>query len=99
MSLAPNAWPMSTVAAMPKPNTNDIKRNMMKLALKVDASAFSPRKRPIQIEFTVPFSDWRIEEMSVGMAKTSRVLPIAPWVRSRPCIGLVAIRCPFEEVD
>ena len=48
------------------------------LALDVAASAPSPRKRPTQIALIVPFSDWRIEEASVGSAKASRVLPIGP---------------------
>ena len=38
------------------------------LALDVAASAPSPRKRPTQIALTVPFSDWRIDEASVGRA-------------------------------
>ena len=48
------------------------------LALDVAASAPSPRKRPTQIALIVPFSDWRIEEASVGSANLSRVWPIAP---------------------
>ena len=64
------------------------------LALDVAASAFSPRKRPTQIAFTVPFSDWRIEEMSVGSAKASKVLAIGPCVRSRPPCGLLAMPYP-----
>ena len=43
------------------------------LALEVAASASSPRKRPTQMALTVPFSDWRIEQASVGSAKASRV--------------------------
>jgi len=50
---------------------------MTRLALEVAASASSPRKRPTQIALTEPFSDWMIEETSVGMAKASRVLPVA----------------------
>ena len=63
---------------MPKPNTNEISRNMTILALDVAASAFSPRKRPTQIALTVPFSDWMIEEASVGSANLSRVGPMLP---------------------
>ena len=61
----------------------DISRNMTMLALDVAASAFSPRKRPTQIALMVPFSDWRIEETSVGSAKMSRVGD-RPCVRSPP---------------
>ena len=84
---------------MPKPNTNAISRNMTRLALEVDASAFSPRKRPTQIALIEPFSDWMIEETSVGSAKASRVVPIGPMVRSRwpgrvPAGGPLAISIP-----
>src|SRR5205085_12060099 len=40
-----------------------------------------PMKRPTQMALIVPFSDWRIEEASVGSAKASRVLAIGPSVR------------------
>src|SRR6478672_8174002 len=69
---------------MPKPKTKAISRNMVILALEVAASACSPRKRPTQIALIEPFSDWRIEEMSVGTAKASKALPIGPCVRSMP---------------
>ena len=52
------------------------------LALEVAASAPSPRKRPTQMALMVPFSDWRIEEASVGSANLSSVEPMPPWVRS-----------------
>src|SRR4051794_36819776 len=74
---------MRMVEAIPKPNTKAIKRNMTILALDVAASASSPRKRPTQTALIDPFSDWRIEEPSVGKAKASKVGAIAPCVRSR----------------
>ena len=64
------------VVAIAKPKTKAVSRNMMMLALDVAASASSPRKRPTQIALIEPFSDWRIEEPSVGKAKASRVGPI-----------------------
>ena len=81
----PNAWPMRMVEAMPKPNTKAVSRNMTMLALDVAASASSPRKRPTQMALIVPFSDWRIEEASVGSAKASRVGPIGPASGRRAC--------------
>ena len=61
------------------------------LALEVAASAPSPMNRPTQMALIVPFSDWRIEEASVGSAKASRVLAIGPWVRSpRPGLRFAA---------
>src|SRR4051794_1998015 len=80
-SFRPHAWPMRMVEAMPKPNTNEVNRNITMLALEVAANAPSPRKRPTQIALTVPFSDWRIDEASVGNAKASSVLAIGPSVR------------------
>ena len=66
------------------------------LALDVAASAPSPRKRPTQIALTVPFSDWRIEEASVGSANSSRVAPMAPAsgrrVRAAVCVCHVVLR-------
>src|SRR5947209_13590535 len=73
---------MRMVEAMPNPNTNAVSRNITMLALEVAASAPSPRSRPTQIALIVPFSDWRIEEASVGSANASRVLAIGPCVRS-----------------
>src|SRR5436305_15279627 len=70
------------VEAIPKPNTKAVSRNMTMLALDVAASALSPRKRPTQMALIVPFSDWRIEDASVGSANASRVGPMLPWVRS-----------------
>ena len=81
-SLRPHAWPMRMVEAMPKPNTKAVSRNITMLALEVAASASSPMKRPTQIALMVPFSDWMIEDASVGSAKASRVLEIGPCVRS-----------------
>jgi len=43
MSRAPMAWPIRMVEAMPKPNTEPIRKNMMLLALAVAVSAASPR--------------------------------------------------------
>ena len=69
------------------------------LALDVAASAPSPRKRPTQIALMVPFSDWRIEEASVGSAKASRVLADRPCVRS-PRFGVSCVchrsSCPLR---
>src|SRR5436305_798593 len=69
------------VEAIPKPNTKAVSRNITMLALDVAASAPSPRKRPTQMALIVPFSDWRIEDASVGRAKARRVLAIGPSVR------------------
>jgi hypothetical protein len=49
---------------------------MTMFALDVAASAFSPMNRPTQMELIVPFSDWTMEEASVGSVKASRVRPI-----------------------
>src|SRR4051812_10189923 len=92
---------MRMVEAIPKPNTKAVSRNITILALDVAASAPSPRKRPTQIALTVPFSDWRIDEASVGSAKASRVLPIAPSVRLPRAPRLVpasAIHSPCEQL-
>lgn len=43
MSRAPMAWPIRMVAAMPMPNTEPIRKNMMLLALAAAVSAASPR--------------------------------------------------------
>ena len=64
------------------------------LALDVAASAPSPRKRPTQMALMVPFSDWRIEEASVGSANASRVLAIGPCVRSPRPVCAVLLRLP-----
>ena len=88
MSRRPNAWPISIVAAMPKPNTNAIRRNMTRLPLVVAASASSPRKLPTQIALTEPFSDCSTEEPSVGSAKASRVGPIGPASGRRALVCL-----------
>ena len=48
MSRAPIACPIRMVEAMPKPNTEPIRKNMMLLAFAVAVSAASPRKRPTQ---------------------------------------------------
>src|SRR5256885_14522781 len=81
-SFRPQAWPMRMVEAIPKPNTNEVSRNITMFELDVAASALSPRKRPTQIALIVPFSDWRIDDASVGSAKASRVGPMLPCVRS-----------------
>src|SRR5438445_1729249 len=80
-SLRPHACPIRIVEAIPKPNTKAVSRNITMLALDVAARAPSPRKRPTQIALIVPFSDWRIEEASVGRAKASRVFAIGPSVK------------------
>lgn len=88
MSRRPTAWPMTTVDAMPNPNTTEYMRNMMRLALAVAASACAPRKRPTQIALIDPLSDWRILDTRVGMAKSSSADAIGACVRSlAPCPG------------
>ncbi len=88
MSRAPMAWPIRMVEAMPKPNTEPIRKNMMLLAFAVAVSAASPRKRPTQTAFTEPFSDCAMLPARIGRENSRRLRPIGPEVRS---IGALAM--------
>ncbi len=92
VSCAPIDWAMRMLAAMPMPNTEPIRKNMMLLALAAAVSAFSPRKRPTQTALTEPLSDWATLPPRIGNANSSRLRPMGPVVRSRPerCAMLVS---------
>ena len=59
----------------------------MMLALAVAASAFSPSRRPTQIELIVPFSVCKRLPISIGTENLSRVGRIGPCVRSPFIVG------------
>ncbi|MNT65342.1 hypothetical protein D3C72_2033170 [compost metagenome] len=63
-------------------------KNMMLLALAVAVSAASPRKRPTQIAFTDPFSDWAMLPARIGNANRNRLRPIGPVVRSSGALAM-----------
>ncbi len=88
MSRAPMAWPIRMVAAMPMPNTEPIRKNMMLLALAVAVSAASPRNRPTQIAFTDPLSDWAMLPARIGSANRNRLRPMGPVVRSSGALAM-----------
>ena len=100
-------WPIRMVAAMPMPNTEPIRKNMMVLALAVAVSALSPRKRPTQIALTEPLSDWAMLPARMGRANSSSEDPIGPVVRLRwlAAMGAALARgcppyhCPGTLVD
>jgi len=80
-------WPIRMVAAMPIPNTEPIRKNMMLLALAVAVSAASPRNLPTQMALTDPFSDCAMLPARIGSANMSRLVPIGPSVSERVCLG------------
>ena len=92
-SWAPMAWATRMVEAMPMPNTEPIRKNMMLLALAVATSASSPRKRPTQTAFTEPLSDCSTLPARIGSAKTRRVGAMAPSVRSRVDVRGIRASC------
>ncbi len=89
-SRAPIDWPIRIEAAMPMPNTEPIRKNMMLLAFAVAVSAASPRKRPTQIAFTEPFIDWAMLPARMGRANRNRLRPIGPVVRSSGALAMCA---------
>src|SRR5688572_17410569 len=77
-SFAPIYRPMRTVADAVSPNDAPTSRKNTVLAFAVAVSAASPRKRPIQIEFTEALSDARTLLSRPGTAKLSKQWLIDP---------------------
>ncbi len=95
MSPRPAAWAITTVDAMPKPNTTENIRNIVMFALAVAASACAPRNRPTQIALIDPFSDWSTLDARVGMANNSKDDAMGPFTKSLASRSLDAILRPF----